>query len=162
MNRERFPLTFFELGTFSTASERPNHRTSTELKDTLKSADYKSRDASNDLLQQLGLVEGEIGAKLEYLKSCDDYCNQEACHAIMIIEGFWWSITPGQPKEKMCSMLVDFVLEQGLGQLMVKMLVPLTSLTDERAFEFRHKLQNVILYLVFTSKKLRVQVELEQ
>ena len=87
----------------------------TELKDMLKSDNYESHDASNDLLHELGLIDtseyldtikGEIGSKLDYLKSCDDYCSQEACDAITVIEVFCWSLTPGRPKEKMYGRLL--------------------------------------------------------
>ena len=102
-----------------------------------KSTDCELRNASNDLLHQLGLVDtneyldtikGEICVNLDCLKSCDDYCSQEACDAITVIEKFCQSLTPGEPKEKMCGRLVDFMLEQGLGQLIVKMLISLTSI----------------------------------
>ena len=121
----------------------------TELKDMLKSADNESRDASNDLLYRLGLVDTneyldtitrEIGGKLDYLKSCDDYCSQEACDSVTFIKDFSLSLTPGQPKDRMCSRLVDFLLEQGLGQLIVKMMDSHTSETDKMAYEFRRKL----------------------
>ena len=114
----------------------------------LKLASHESRDASNDLLYQLGLIDvseyldtikGEIGGKLDYLKSCDDFCSLEACNAITVIKDFCWSLNLGQPKEKMCSRLVDFLLEQGLGQLIVKILVSLTSITDKSEFESWHQ-----------------------
>ena len=143
----------------------------TELKDMLQSTDYESRDASNDLLHQLCLVDtneyidtikGEIGGKLDYLKSCDDYCSQEACDSVTFIENFSWSLTPGRPKERMCSRLVDFLLEQGLGQLIVKMMDSYTSETDKMAYKFRRKLHYLVLGLVSNSEKLRVKVDLVQ
>ena len=133
----------------------------TELKDMLKSVDYGSRDASNDLLYQLGLIDvseyldtikGEIGGKLDYLKSCDDFCSLAACDAITSIEKICCSLTPGQPKEKVCGKLVDFMLEQGLGQMIVYILVSLASEVNDMAFECRHQLQYVIQYLVFNIK----------
>ena len=140
--------------------------TDTELKDMLKSAEYESRDASNDLLYQLGLVDineyldtikGEICGKLDYLKSCDDYSSQEACDAVTLIEKLCHTLAPGQPKEKMCSRLVDLMLEERLGQLIVQMLVSLTSMNDGSAFQSRRGVQFIISILVFKIEKQSAQ-----
>ena len=142
----------------------------TELKDMLESNNYGSRDASNDLLHKLGYtneyldtIKGEIDSKLTYLKSRDDYCSQKACDAITDIKDFCWSLTPGAPNEKMCDRLVDYMLEQGLGQLIVKMLVSLTGKNDNSAFESRRISHIALGKLVFKieqqcAKKVKVKL----
>ena len=132
----------------------------------LKSPDYKSRDASNDLLHQLSLIDtnkymdtvkGEIGGKLGYLKSCDDYCTQEACDAITVVRKFCSSLCPDGPKQKMCGGLVDFMLERELGQLIVKMLISLTSITDKSTYKSRLEVTLVIGILGYDIEKQTAQ-----
>ena len=57
----------------------------------------------------------------------------------------------------MCGRLVDYMLEQGLGQLIVKMLISLTSITGKSAFEFRYLVQRTIGVLAFEIEKESVQ-----
>ena len=85
-----------------------------------------------------------LSDSIEYLKSCDDFDSEKAFNAINYLLVFCWSMTSGEKYEAFCSILVDFLLNQGLAEVIVKILRSTTDMTSEYKYESRHLLQLII------------------
>ncbi|XP_072037454.1 uncharacterized protein [Amphiura filiformis] len=107
----------------------------------------------------------EIGTRLEYLKSCDEYTSKEACDAIAYIRRSCSKLIDVQKIKKLSDnddRLVDFMLKQGLAQLIVKVV---KAVFGRASFDFRGHIAIIIAYMDhmrFTNKSVsqRFSVEL--
>ncbi|XP_072014355.1 uncharacterized protein [Amphiura filiformis] len=105
----------------------------------------------------------ELGLKLEYLRSVDDYCTSEAHEAICRVNYSATSIIKGKSKEKICDRVVDFMLEQGLAKLIVKILQSLIKRNYKSAYEskdYTHSIVNNLTCRIKYQAKQRVKLEL--
>ena len=105
----------------------------------------------------------KISVSIEYLKSCDAYDSEKAFNAIDYLDEVCWFMTPGEKYETFCSTLVDFLLDQGLVEVIVKILRSTTDMTREYEYESRRKLQFIVCRLVcnVNEKNARSRCEIE-
>ncbi len=61
-----------------------------------------------------------IKSSLEVLKSCDDYYSQEVCDAIKSLTQICWDMCEDTVYQKLANRLVNFMVEQGLVELLIK------------------------------------------
>ncbi|XP_072037547.1 uncharacterized protein [Amphiura filiformis] len=103
----------------------------------------------------------EIGSYLEDLKSRDDYCTQGACDAMESIMYTFYYLLADENYQKICSRLVDFMLQQGLAQLIVKSV----KSTGKVAFDFRCNISLLVTHLVTkmrnTNRSVATKVSVE-
>ena len=92
----------------------------------------------------LGEIKRNIATKLNYLKSCDNYSTPDALSTIIFLRETAWSMTPGNVKERFSSKLIDFMIEQGLAPLVVKMIRFLTSVNNDNVYVAFHELHQMI------------------
>ncbi|XP_072048011.1 uncharacterized protein [Amphiura filiformis] len=100
----------------------------------------------------------ELEPKIDYLKARDEYFTKEALDAITFIAGTFEVLGKNEYCKKICIRMVDFVLDHGLAQLMVK----IVKSTGKVGCEFRYQSAGIISAAVeHFSSELRQQFRVQ-
>lgn len=95
-------------------------------------------------------LKGKIETSFTFLKSCEDYTTKEGYDAIMVLRKTAYS---AKENDDVCRQFADFLVAQGLVDLVIKMLKSLTKASDEDGFQSRQALSKAICIIAVTWKK---------
>ena len=105
----------------------------------------------------------KICDRIKYLESCDEFNSEETVNAIDYLDDILFFMSPGEKYEMFCNQLVDFLLDQGLAEVIVKILRSTTDMTREYEYESRRTLQSIVYRLAYMNEpkaRSRSRIEL--
>ncbi len=87
----------------------------------------------------------KLGTEMAYLKSCSNYRKERAITAMEKIRNICWRITTDENMKKISNSMVEFMINEGFGRLIVKMV----KSSNQAAVAFRNAVSVTLTHLLY-------------